>query len=181
MLVVNHTLYCSHLASEGHVLPEHDVVIIDEAHAFPDNATNAFAGDLTTDTLRRLCGMLARAGTDRQAVDALAEVGKHLATVIEHATGTIDVASDAELGDVLISGGERLAAASAKFGDSRKRLRQAGRAARRRAGSTCCAGWRRRRRRRRLGRAGRAARNSAHRAGRGGGGDREIPPRRNVR
>ena len=54
MLVVNHALYCSHLASEGRVLPDHDVVIIDEAHAFPDNATNAFAGDVTTDALDAL-------------------------------------------------------------------------------------------------------------------------------
>ena len=64
----------------------------------------------------RLSGMLARAGTDRQAVDALAEVGKRLATVIDaRGDGTIAVASDAELGDVLIAGGERLASASAKL------------------------------------------------------------------
>ena len=44
VLVVNHALYCSHLASEGRVLPDHDVVIIDEAHSFAENATNAFAG-----------------------------------------------------------------------------------------------------------------------------------------
>ena len=44
ILVVNHALYCAHLASEGNVLPEHDVVILDEIHSFPDNATNAFAG-----------------------------------------------------------------------------------------------------------------------------------------
>ena len=43
ILVVNHALYCAHLASEGDVLPDHDVVILDEAHSFADNATNAFA------------------------------------------------------------------------------------------------------------------------------------------
>ncbi len=51
ILVVNHALYCAHLASEGRVLPDHDVVILDEAHAFPENATNAFAGDITGDAL----------------------------------------------------------------------------------------------------------------------------------
>ena len=45
ILVVNHALYCAHLASEGRVLPEHDVVILDEAHSFAENATNAFAGE----------------------------------------------------------------------------------------------------------------------------------------
>ena len=34
ILVVNHALYCAHLASDGRVLPDHDVVIIDEAHTF---------------------------------------------------------------------------------------------------------------------------------------------------
>ena len=83
MLVVNHALYCSHLASEGRVLPDHDVVIIDEAHAFPDNATNAFAGDVTTDALTRLSGMLLRAGANPKAAEALAEVGRRMADVIE--------------------------------------------------------------------------------------------------
>ena len=53
VLVVNHALYCSHLASESRVLPDHDIVIIDEAHSFPDNATSAFAGDIATDAISR--------------------------------------------------------------------------------------------------------------------------------
>ena len=59
ILVVNHALYCAHLASHGNVLPEHDLVILDEAHAFADNATNAFGADLSPDVLVRLSGMLA--------------------------------------------------------------------------------------------------------------------------
>ena len=115
VLVVNHALYCSHLASEGRVLPDHDVVIIDEAHAFPDNATNAFAGDVTTDVLTRLSGMLLRAGANPKAAEALAEVGRRMAGVIEAREGTVVVPDDAELGNVLMSGGERLAAASAQL------------------------------------------------------------------
>ena len=144
VLVVNHALYCSHLASEGRVLPDHDVVIIDEAHAFPDNATNAFAGDITTDALTRLSGMLARAGADRPAVDALAEVGKRLATVIDARDGTIAVADDAELGDVLLGGRRASGDRERQARDHRRRVREAGRASRRRPGSTCCAGSRHR-------------------------------------
>ena len=64
ILVVNHALYCAHLASHGQVLPDHDIVILDEAHAFADNATNAFAADVSADALIRLSTMLARAGVD---------------------------------------------------------------------------------------------------------------------
>ena len=49
ILVVNHALYCAHLASSGNVLPEHDVVVFDEAHALPDVATGAFGLDLVAD------------------------------------------------------------------------------------------------------------------------------------
>ncbi len=95
VLVVNHALYCADLAAEGRVLPEHDVVIIDEAHSFAENATNAFAGDVAADTLVRLAGMLGRAGVDRVAVDALADSGRSLAALIESRTGALDVGRDA--------------------------------------------------------------------------------------
>ena len=115
MLVVNHALYCSHLASESRVLPDHDIVIIDEAHSFPDNATSAFAGDIATDAISRVSGMLARAGADKAAVDALGEAGRRLAAVIDAREGTIDVAADEEAASALVAAAERLATASAKL------------------------------------------------------------------
>ncbi len=83
ILVVNHALYCAHLSAGGNVLPQHDLVILDEAHAFAENATNAFGADLSPDILIRLSGMLARAGVDMKLVDALANSAKHLANVVE--------------------------------------------------------------------------------------------------
>jgi len=118
ILVVNHALYCAHLAAEGRVLPEHDVVIIDEAHSFAENATNAFAGEVASDTLVRLAGMLGRAGVDRVAVDALADSGRSLAALIESRTGALDVGHDAQLGAAFVSAAERLAAAHAKLDKS---------------------------------------------------------------
>ena len=50
ILVVNHALYCAHLSSRGNVLPDHDVVILDEAHAFADNATSAFGANANRTT-----------------------------------------------------------------------------------------------------------------------------------
>jgi ATP-dependent DNA helicase DinG len=118
ILVVNHALYCAHLAADGRVLPEHDVVILDEAHSFADNATNAFAGDIAADALVRLAGMLGRAGVERSAVEALTESGKKLSKVIESRTGAVDAGRDEELGVALVAAAERLAAANGKLDKS---------------------------------------------------------------
>jgi len=115
ILVVNHALYCAHLASEGRVLPDHDVVILDEAHSFPENATNAFAGEIATDALTRLAGMFTRAGVERTAADALTEAGKALTKLIEARDGAVDVGHDTDLGSVLAAAAERLSTASSRL------------------------------------------------------------------
>jgi ATP-dependent DNA helicase DinG len=115
ILVVNHALYCAHLASEGRVLPDHDVVILDEAHSFPENATNAFAGDVSADALTRLSTMLVRSGADTEAVNQLAEAGRALSAAIEARDGTVHVGADEEIDQALVLAAERLARASAKL------------------------------------------------------------------
>jgi ATP-dependent DNA helicase DinG len=42
VVVVNIHLYCVHLATGGAVLPDHDLVVIDEAHALEDIAADSF-------------------------------------------------------------------------------------------------------------------------------------------
>ena len=98
------------------MLPEHDLVILDEAHAFADNATSAFGADLSPDILVRLSGMLARAGVEPKTVDALANAAKHLANVVEKREGRVDVGNDEQLSSALHSAAERLAAANSKLG-----------------------------------------------------------------
>ena len=115
ILVVNHALYCAHLASEGRVLPDHDVVVLDEAHSFADNATNAFAGEIATDALTRIAGMCTRAGVERTAADALTESGKALAKMIDAREGAVDIGRDTELASLLVAAAERLATASARL------------------------------------------------------------------
>ena len=118
ILVVNHALYCAHLASEGKVLPDHDVVIIDEAHSFAENATNAFAGEIPTDALNRLAGMLGRAGVEKSLADRVADAGKALGDAIEKRQGAIDMSRDTELATMLASAAERLAQANGKLDKS---------------------------------------------------------------
>jgi ATP-dependent DNA helicase DinG len=116
ILVVNHALYCMNLAAGGNVLPDHDLVIIDEAHAFAENATNAFGADLAPEILSRLAGMLGKTDADATAVTALADSATALGKLIADRTGRVDVRRDEQLAGALHAAAERLAAASAKLG-----------------------------------------------------------------
>ncbi len=118
ILVVNHALYCMHLAAGGNVLPEHDLVILDEAHAFTENATNAFGADLAPEILTRLAGMLGKAGADAPAVTALTDSATALGKVVADRAGRVDVGNDEQLAGALHATAERLAAASAKIARS---------------------------------------------------------------
>ena len=54
VVVVNTHLYGAHLASGGHVLPEHDVVVFDEAHALEDVAADSLGVEISAGRLRAL-------------------------------------------------------------------------------------------------------------------------------
>ena len=54
VVVVNTHLYGAHLASGGHVLPEHDVVVFDEAHELEDIAAAALGLELGAGRFRTL-------------------------------------------------------------------------------------------------------------------------------
>ena len=52
VVVVNTHLYAAHVASDGGVLPDHGVVVLDEAHAVEDVMTAALGVDITAGRLR---------------------------------------------------------------------------------------------------------------------------------
>ncbi|HUP70885.1 MAG TPA: ATP-dependent DNA helicase [Acidimicrobiales bacterium] len=54
VVVVNTHLYCTHLASDGYVLPKHDVVIFDEAHELEDVAATTLGLELGAGRLKAL-------------------------------------------------------------------------------------------------------------------------------
>ena len=118
ILVVNHALYCTHLAAGGNVLPAHDALVIDEAHAFADNATNIFGADLAPAALARLAGMLGKAGVEAAKVDAFAQSVKLVDALAADRDGLVDIGSDEHLATALLSAAEKLAAASAKLSRS---------------------------------------------------------------
>ncbi len=110
VLVVNHALYCIHLASSGAVLPEHDLVIFDEAHGLADVATTAFGIDVAPAGLRQLASRLRTVGVARGDSDALAAAADALDTALGNLEGRIDPTAGA-VGDALGSAAERLASA----------------------------------------------------------------------
>jgi ATP-dependent DNA helicase DinG len=116
VLVVNHALYCAHLASGANVLPEHDVVVFDEAHALPDVATNAFGLDLAPLGLRQLATRLSRVGVARADTDLVAAAADALERALEGLDGRVDP-TDGALAAALGVAAERLAGATSKVDD----------------------------------------------------------------
>ena len=73
VIVVNTHLYGAHLASGGHVLPEHDVVVFDEAHALEDVAAESLGLELGAGRVRAVARSARAlvAADDAGAVDDL--------------------------------------------------------------------------------------------------------------
>ncbi|MCJ7438423.1 MAG: ATP-dependent DNA helicase [Acidimicrobiia bacterium] len=111
IVVVNHALYAAHLAAGGRVLPPHDVLVVDEAHAFDRIATSALGADVTAAGLRQLAGRLRRAGARADLADALNDSAARFAGALGDLEGRVDP-TEAELAVALASAAERVALAS---------------------------------------------------------------------
>ena len=87
IVVTNHALLAIDAMGEAQVLPEHDAVIVDEAHELVDRVTGAATAELTPGTVAtaaRRCGKL----VDQELADRLAESGEGLGAVLDDmATG----------------------------------------------------------------------------------------------
>jgi len=81
ILVVNTHLYATHVAMGGFLLPEHEVVIFDEAHALEDICGSAFGLELTEGRFAALARNV-RAAAQAEA-DGLEAAGGRLADAFE--------------------------------------------------------------------------------------------------
>ena len=94
IVVTNHALLAIDALEDYPVLPEHDVVIIDEAHDLVNRVTTQAAGDLPVtapETAARRCGKQASA----ESVDRLRSAGEAAAQVFpEVREGRIDVLAE---------------------------------------------------------------------------------------
>ncbi len=90
IVVVNSHLYGAHLASGGAVLPEHDVVVFDEAHELEEVMTASLGVELTPGRFRSLV-TAARALVEPRHVeqlDSLGRIGEQLAALLADRVGT---------------------------------------------------------------------------------------------
>ena len=115
VVVVNTHLYGAHLASGGVVLPEHDVVIFDEAHELEEVMTSSLGVEVTPGRFRSLVTS-ARAlveARDADLLDSLAAVGDQLGALLGDRVGTRVLhdearppVDDRELAELLTRGAE---------------------------------------------------------------------------
>ncbi|WP_171064503.1 ATP-dependent DNA helicase [Actinomadura soli] len=100
IVVTNHALLAIDALEEYQVLPEHDVVIVDEAHELVDRVTSVATGDLSAAAVEmaaRRCGRLIEEAT----ADRLKEAAEGLGLLLEDLqAGRMDVLSPA-LGNTL--------------------------------------------------------------------------------
>ena len=90
IVVVNTHLYGAHLASGGVVLPEHDVVVFDEAHELEEVMTSSLGVEVTPGRFRAIV-TAARPQVeerDRELLDSLASVGERLGALLGDRVGT---------------------------------------------------------------------------------------------
>ena len=116
IIVVNHALYAAHLATGGQLLPAHEVLVVDEAHAFDAIVTSALGAEVTAGGLRQLAGRLRRAGATATASDAVAEVAGRLEEVLEGDDGRVDPTAEPYAG-ALAGIAQRIADATPKLAD----------------------------------------------------------------
>ncbi|XRQ12798.1 ATP-dependent DNA helicase [Actinomadura welshii] len=100
IVVTNHALLAIDALEEFQVLPEHDVVVVDEAHELVDRVTSVATGDLSAaavETAARRCGRLIEEAT----ADRLKESAEGLGLLLEDLqSGRMDVLPPA-LGNTL--------------------------------------------------------------------------------
>jgi ATP-dependent DNA helicase DinG len=118
VVVTNHALLAIDALEGRPVLPEHDVVVVDEAHELVDRITGVATAELTSPAVvaaARRCGKL----VDQAVADRLVEAGEGLALVLEDmppgrwdvlpqaAAGVLSAVRDAATGCKQALGGER--------------------------------------------------------------------------
>ena len=100
IVVTNHALLAIDALEEFQVLPEHDVVIVDEAHELVDRVTSVATGDVSAagvETAARRCGRL----IEEAVADRLKEAAEGLGILLEDSPqGRLDVLPSA-LGNTL--------------------------------------------------------------------------------
>ena len=104
IVVTNHALLAIDATSDIDVLPEHDVVIIDEAHDLVDRVTSATTGELSgpaVEVAARRAGRLTESAATEGAAPAVADGLRHAAAALAIDLGDAPAGRMDELSDAL--------------------------------------------------------------------------------
>ncbi|MFV0258719.1 MAG: ATP-dependent DNA helicase [Acidimicrobiales bacterium] len=107
VVVTNHHYYGLHLASSYELLPDHDVVVFDEAHQLPDTLGATCGTELSGGRIRALAAQARRLLTDVELAERLDGAAADLDARLRPQRGRA-VALDAELVAVLVTGRDRV-------------------------------------------------------------------------
>jgi len=113
VIVVNTALYGMHLASDGYLLPEHDVVVFDEAHELEDVAATSLGLELSAgqfEALARVAGGVV-SKEDEAAAKAVAEAGETLSDLLGRMVGEMVITGSDGLADQSLAATLALASA----------------------------------------------------------------------
>lgn len=117
IVVVNTHLYGLHLESGGVILPEHEVVVIDEAHQLEDTISATFGIELTGARFHHAARMVRAIIEDPSLVGDLERSGNDLvATLAQHIDRRLRGGLDPDIAEVLALGRHRLEQARAALG-----------------------------------------------------------------
>ncbi|GAB3672635.1 ATP-dependent DNA helicase [Saccharopolyspora tripterygii] len=102
IVVTNHALLAIDALDDRPVLPEHDVVLIDEAHDLVDRVTSAATGELTPGAVKLAARRCGRA-VDEETADRLDEAAEGLELVLEDSSpGRLEKLPEALAGAVTV-------------------------------------------------------------------------------
>lgn len=82
VVVVNTHLYGMHVAAAGGILPEHDVVIFDEAHQLEDTLTSTVGVSIAETRATALAGAVSRVIEDSQLLERIHAAGRNLTAAL---------------------------------------------------------------------------------------------------
>jgi ATP-dependent DNA helicase DinG len=87
VVVVNTHLLATDMRAEQGVLPEHDIVVIDEAHQLDDIATNSFGSSINGARMRWFARSADRILVDPEMIDKIRDVGDDISDALEPHVG----------------------------------------------------------------------------------------------
>ena len=127
VVVVNTHLYAMHLASGGHLLPPHDVVVFDEAHALEDIAASALGLELGPGRFSALARAMRPLGVAAETADGVEDAGTRLGRTLAPHVGRRLTVVDDELARILPVAAERVTRALAVLRESESAAEDASR------------------------------------------------------